>query len=187
MPLQYHEYLAALHAALDECRQQPGPEMSRVEACFKCSLDHWAVIQKLLRHNGFRNPAEEIHFFREIKHRFTAPIEYYTHRYHALLFMPAEDDLELMRFWEWELRKIDRFYEINDDFHRYIREGATDKDPEYFLRRTCRLPPHSPIQVLNLDPELSTPWDHLLTIMGAYEMYRDYIRSEMRKLGGYFF
>ena len=187
MSLRYHEHLSALHAALDECQQKPGPEMGKVESCFKCSLDHWASVQKQVRITDFGSPAEEIYFFREIKHRFTSPIEYYTNRYHALLFMPAEDNLELMRFWKWELRKIEQFYENNEEFCWYIREGATDKDAEYFLRRECRLPSAGYGQIHDLGPGLATPWDHLLTIMGAYEMYRDYIRAELRKLGGYFF
>src|SRR5262245_36139346 len=98
----YDVYHQQLLAALATCREKAVSQIQEVEICFKCSLDHWGRLQDQVRKNDFQSPAEEIYFFKKIKPRFTSFIEYYTCRYHALLFMPAGDNLEMIRFWKWE-------------------------------------------------------------------------------------
>jgi hypothetical protein len=158
-----------------------------IEICFKCSLDFWAKLQKQIKKDGFQSPEEEIYFFKKVKPRFTAYIEYYTCRYHALLFRPSDDQLELARFWKWELRKIEKFNEINQDFCRYVRDGLTERDAEYFLRAGNRGVQVMTGRIHDLDPGTATPGDYLVTMMGAYELYETYIHEELKKLGGYFF
>jgi len=180
----YHEQMLT---ALTACEEKATSEMEKVESCFKCSLDHWGKIQKQVKNHDFQTLAEEIHFFKTIKPRFTSFIEYYTCRYHALLFMPTGDNLELVRFWKWEMRKTEKFFENNEVFCRYMREGATTKDEEYFLRAS-----NNGVQVMHgrvhdVDPRTATPGDYLVTMISAYEMYQAFILEEMKKLGGYFF
>ena len=187
MSLDYDEYHQQLLTALAACQEKASTEIECVEASFKCSLDHWGKIQKHIRKQDFLSLADEIHFFKMVKPRFTAHIEYYTCRYHALLFMPADDKLELARFWKWEMRKTEKFFESNEDFCRYMQEDATEKDQDYFLRAS-----NNGVQVMHgrihdVDPRTATPGDYLATMIGAYNMYQTYIREEMSKLGGYFF
>jgi len=187
MSQEYDVYHQQLLSALAACEERNTSEIEKVEVCFKCSLDHWGKLQKQIRKHDFQTPAEEIHFFKKIKPRFTAYIEYYTCRYHALLFMPTDDNLELVRFWKWEMRKTEKFFEANESFCRYMREDATEKDEEYFLRAS-----NNGVQVMHgrihdVDPRTAAPADYLVTMTGAYEMYQVYIKEEMSKLGGYFF
>ncbi len=49
--------------------------------------------------------------------------------------MQAADKLEIeRRFWVWEQRKMEKFYESNEEFCRYIQTGDTSRDEDYFLR-----------------------------------------------------
>jgi len=187
MSQDHDEYYQQLLAALASCEEGAASEIEKVESSFKCSLDHWGKLQKRIKQNGFSSPTEEIHFFKKIKPRFTSHIEYYTCRYHALLFMPADDHLELIRFWKWEMRKTEKFFEANEAFCRYMREGATDRDSVYFLRADDHGAQVIPGRIHDVDPMTAAPGDHLVTMIGAYEMYQSYIREEMQKLGGYFF
>jgi len=187
MSLVHDEYYQQLLAALASCEKEAASEIEKVESSFKCSLDYWSKLQKHIKQNGFSSPAEEIHFFKTIKPRFTSHIEYYTCRYHALLFMPADDPLELIRFWRWEMRKTEKFFEANEAFCRYMREGATDQDSAYFLRAGDQAIQAMPGRIHDADPMTATLGDQLVTMIGAYEMYQSYIQEEMQKLGGYFF
>jgi len=180
----YHQQLLTATALYQESEK---PELEKIEACFKCSLDYWNKVKQLVKEFGFRTTGEEIHFFKKIKPLFTARIEYYTQRYHALLFMPVNDEEELRRFWEWEMRKIERFKENNEEFCRYMREGATDKDTEYFLRSADNTPPLLHGRVHDLDPETATSHDYLVTMIAAYELYNRFIQEKIKGLGGYFF
>jgi hypothetical protein len=180
----YHQELLTSIALYEESDR---PEMEKIEACFKCSLDCWGRLQKHIKKNAFASPGEEIFFFKKVKPQFTAYIEYFTCRYHALLFRPGEDALELARFWRWELRKIEKFYETHKDFCHYIREGLTERDEEYFLREGNLGAQVMTGRIHDLDPGTATPGDYLVTMMAAYELYEIYINVEMKKLGGYFF
>jgi hypothetical protein len=153
--------------------------MEMIEACFKSSLDHWDKVCSCARTKGFRDTGDEISFFREVKPSFASFIEYYAFRYHAILFAPVNDSGEIDRFWRWEERKMQRFFEDNQEFCRYIREGDTCHDAEYFCRtaeRTaCR---YTSDLIYDLDTELVSPKDPLVTIMKAYELYGQYVRQQ---------
>jgi hypothetical protein len=101
--------------------------------------------------------------------------------------MPTGDDQEMVRFWKWEMRKTEKFFESNEVFCRYMREGATDRDEELFLRAANNGAQVMHGRVHDVDPRTATPGDYLVTMMGAYEMYQAFIRNEMKKPGGYFF
>ena len=152
-------------------------EMQTVELCFKTSLEYWRKVHRQANQQGFRTVEEEISFFKDVKPSFGARIEFYTYRYHALLFIPAADKLEIERFWKWEQRKIEKFYESNEEFCRYIQAGDTSRDEDYFLRisdlpsgkRQAGYPGY------DAGEELSSPMDHLMTTIKAYELYDQYI------------
>ena len=187
MSPDYQEYHHQLLTETSLCQDSGKSDMEKIEACFKCSLDYWGTIKQLVKTHTFQTPEEEIYFFKKVKPLFTARIEYYTHRYHALLFMPVNDALELRRFWKWELRKMERFYENNEDFCRYMRDGSSDKDSEYFLRASNPTAALLQGKVHDLDPETATSHDYLVTMIAAYELYEGFVQEEIRNLGGYFF
>lgn len=162
-------------------------EMQKVENCFKYCMEYWNRVQGLVKDHGFSTRTEEIHFFKEVKPSFTGRIEYYTHQYHAMLFKPADDVLEINRFWRWEIRKIERFYADNEAFCRYIREGATNMDEKYFLRANGNEVRPSPVRIYDLDPATMTSHDHLVTLIRAYALYERYIRDQMKKHEDIFF
>ncbi len=181
MSPEYQEYYQQLLAAFHSHEDAKPAEMEMIEACFKSSLDQWRKVCKLVKANGFKDDDEEIRFFREVKPAFAAFIEYYTYRYHALLFTPVNDRVEMTRFWRWEEKKMQRFFDNNREFCRYIREGATHRDAEYFLRASGRPPKKSFSGDLihDLDAELISPKDPLVTIMKAYELYEKFIETKL--------
>ncbi|HLZ86950.1 MAG TPA: RteC domain-containing protein [Puia sp.] len=180
MSPEYQEYYQQLLTAFHSHEATARTEMEMIEACFKSSLDYWGKVCKLVRANGFRDTRDEICFFREVKPAFASFIEYYTFRYHAILFAPVNDLIELKRFWRWEERKMQRFYEDNREFCRYMREGSTHRDNEYFLRTADRgaVSPTADL-IHDLDTELVSAKDPLLTIMKAYELYGQYINQKL--------
>jgi hypothetical protein len=189
MSPEYQEYYQQLLATIESHQVSDYPEMEKIEACFKSSLDFWGTIRREVKKQDFGNTAEEIHFFKTVKPLFTSHIEYYTYCYHALLFLPDSDPMEQKRFWKWEMRKIERFRENNQEFCQYIRQGATHRDTEFFVRSsniTTRARKPQGL-VHDLDEEMTTSHDHLLTIIGAYDLYEKHIQTKIEKPGGYIF
>lgn len=188
----FRDYYKRLLADIDSYNKSGLSEIEKVEVCFKCSLDYWRQVQRLVKEREFSSYAEEIHFFKETKPCFTSLVEYFTYRYHALLFIPSHDNNEMKRFWQWEIRKIERFYEHNEAFYRYIQGGATDMDEAYFLRgddlRGDNLRGDNSNSVINhhqvhdLDPHTATTHDYLVSMIRAYKLYEIHIREEINKL-----
>ena len=179
MSPEYQEYYQQLLAVLHSHEDTSGTEMEMIEACFKSCLDQWSKVCRQVKADGFRDVGEEIRFFRDVKPVFASHTEYYTFRYHAILFAPVNEPLELLRFWRWEEVKMQRFFEDNREFCRYIREGDTHHDAEYF-RHTPGTAGNNRSSDLIHDPdlELMSPKDPLLTIMRAYELYGRYIHQQ---------
>ncbi len=88
---EYQEYHQQLLTAFHSHETAYPAEMEMIEACFKSSLDSWGKVCKQVKATGFRDDKEEIRFFREVKPVFASFIEYYTYRYHAVLFSPVND------------------------------------------------------------------------------------------------
>ena len=182
MSPEYQEYYQQLLAAFRSHEDIHASEMEVIEACFKSSLDQWGRICNLVKTRGFTSPKDEIRFFKEVKPAFAAFIEYYTYRYHALLFAPVNSPADLERFWRWEERKMQRFYEANQEFCRYMREGSTCRDEEYFLRTSSEQEHVSDESLHDADVGLRSPKDPLVTIMKAYELYRLHIETTLAPL-----
>src|SRR5580658_575699 len=110
---EYQENYQVLLAVFHSHENEYKAEVEMVEACFRASLDSWSKMGKLARKIGFRDESEEIMFFKVVKPSFGACLEYYTYRYHALLFSPAGDPAGMRRFWRWEEKKMQRFFDDN--------------------------------------------------------------------------
>jgi hypothetical protein len=182
MSLAYQEYYQQLLAAIRSNENELTAEVKVIEACFKSGLDYWGRVCKLVKSRGFAGEKDEIGFFKEVKPAFTALIEYYTYRYHALLFAPVNSPNDLERFWRREEKKMRRFYEANQEFCRYMREGDTCRDAEYFLRTS--LPPGnaSVDGIPDADIGLCSLKDPMVTVLKAYELYEEYIETTFAPL-----
>jgi hypothetical protein len=94
-----------------------------------------------------------------------------------LLFAPVGDAQEIQRFWRWEQRKMEKFFESNREFCRYMREGDTVQDETYFRRVDRPLSGGRSVAGPMFDPdgEMISPMDHLVTTLRAYELYEKHI------------
>jgi hypothetical protein len=157
-------------------------EKEKMELCFRCSIEHWNRLKEEIKGQGFDSDEEEIHFFKQIKPRFTGEIEYYTQRYHALLFLPETDKQEQLFFWEGELGRIDKFFVSYHAFLEYYGSSKTNLDHRYFLRRNNDGSNLAHANVFDLDQQTAASHDWLLTNMIGYQKYKKFILAEMEKL-----
>src|SRR5580700_10955746 len=103
--------------------QTNSSDKEKMESCFRGGMDHWNKLKEKIKREGFERDEEEIHFFKCIKPRFTGEIEYYTQRYHAILFSPESDKQSQINFWDGELGRIDKFFGTFHQFFNYYRSG----------------------------------------------------------------
>lgn len=155
---------------------------SRITYCFKVCMDYWNRLNEQLKSHSFANEEEEIWFFKSLKPKFTALIEYYTFVYHALLFMPKLNEDDMQAFWEKEHEKIKQFYNKNAPFCQYYKSGNTSQDKSYFLRSNASNCSNCYNKLYDTDPAMVTTHGHLASTLLAYDMYEAYLRQESRKV-----
>jgi hypothetical protein len=173
----YEELVRDINAIL----KKNSTEKEKMESCFRCAIEHWNSLKEKIKSEGFDSDEEEIHFFKNIKPRFTGEIEYHTQRYHAILFLPETDAQARQLFWQGELGRIDKFFDSYQIFFDYYKAGKTDRDARYFLRRNSDGSNIAHANVFDMHQETTTSHDWLLTNMIGYEKYRNFVLKEMKK------
>ena len=174
----YQELLSELY----QCRRLELAPSSRIAFCFKISVDYWNRLRQFAGEQGFQSETDEIWFFKNIKPKFTALIEYYTLVYNAELFMPRLRLEDAQAFWNKEADKVKNFYGQHADFCAYYKSGCTECDHLYFLRSNVNGHKCSGMKVYDMDDEFITSHDHLATCMLAFDMYEAYILQQAKKV-----
>src|ERR1700730_14372024 len=118
---------------MEACRKLRPQTMSEIECCFNLAQKHWSWIEQTLEDHRFLSKADEIEFYKQIKPLFKSQIEYYNLLYQAEIFKPKEEPGAMKEFWIKEQQKLNRFIQDNSVFYIYHKNGATNRDEEYFL------------------------------------------------------
>ncbi|HYF29890.1 MAG TPA: RteC domain-containing protein [Chitinophagaceae bacterium] len=171
----YQELLSEVY----QCRRLNLSPTSRIAYCFKLSVEYWNKLRHQVKQHPFNCDEEEIWFFKTMKPKFTALIEYYTMIYNAELFMPRLKTEEIKSFWKKESDKVKNFYYQYADFCEYYKSGAAHNDHCYFLRSNAGGAKCNN-KVYEIDEDLITSHGHLATFLLAYDMYDTYILQQLR-------
>ncbi len=132
-------------------------------------------LRKWIMEYKFASVAEEINFFKLMKPKITSRMEYYKKRYQAALFLP-EKKPDQLRFWEYELDKIERFFSDNAAFYTYCKSQSQELDHFYFLR-DC------PIGAAGDHPcHWETGYDELLGMIGGLERYKRFVQTTLENI-----
>ncbi|RZJ71765.1 RteC domain-containing protein [Flavobacterium sp.] len=130
----------------------------------------------------FKDSAEEIFLFRNIKPLFTSRLIYYREVYKVELSMPVGDRETERSHYKNEMDKLKSFFAQNFDFYRYYRSGATDMDEKYFRRGKVdfRLAPD--VASIQADSRFSTSHDYVLSHLLANEDICRYLEGRLSAL-----
>ena len=178
MKLPYLELYQELLNEIDKCAQENAAKTEKqFEASFAVSVRYYEKLKRLALQNGFANTQEEIEFFRNIKPRFTAFIEFSVIATEALWFI--ENSLSCPRqFWKEEMDKYGRFCERHHSFIEYYTTGQTHLDETYFLRATAEATSDFQSQVFDDSCLLDSSKDWILRSYFAHKMYHGFAQEK---------
>ncbi len=170
----YQEMLSEVYTS----RRLDLSSSSRVTYCFKSCVEHWNKLRELVKSQPFQDQEEEIWFFKQIKPKFTALIEYYAMVHHAELFIPTLKEADVPAFWKKETEKIQQFYHKHAAFYDYYKSGQTYMDSAYFLRSNEEDRNADFNKLYDPDACMATSHSNLATSLLAYDMYEAYITQQ---------
>jgi hypothetical protein len=139
------------------------------------------TIKNQILKDGFKDNAEEVNFFRNIKPQILGKLIYYNKVFRIETSCPVNDGKMYYTFFTNELEELKQEYKehiCNSDFHRYYRSGRTDRDNEYFMLGKINY--HNGLNsfVFEIDPSFSTYYDYKVARIIANELLYTYLLSK---------
>lgn len=129
----------------------------------------------------FKNEAEEIHFFKEIKPRLFYRLIYYRKVYNIEMNRPVGIDSQ-RAYLNDELVAINRYNNKRSDFIHYYRSGLTHLDSLYYLRDRADTALYLESFHYERDPKFSTIADFKVAKLLANELLLVYLKGELETL-----
>jgi len=139
-------------------------------------------LKEIVEKEDFENTPDEIEFFKKIK---PCPMSYLIHFSEVRSCetrKPKAGKNFQFRFFEKELRKINKFFYKNNDFVQYMEQGHEYLDHQLFTRNHRKNYPFTPMINYYQYPEFSSSHDMLWAKIQAMYRLIHFIREAMETL-----
>lgn len=149
-----------------------------VPVCLK-ALDG---LKKLVQKQGFKSEKNEIFFFKCLKPKIASKLIYHIQVFNIETGRPSGTKKQQKKYFEKQLKAINRFTENNLDLCQYYRSDSTYLDEKYFTRGKADLHLILDSNFFNFDSTFNTSHDHLVAQILANDMLVLYIREELNRI-----
>lgn len=136
----------------------------------------WLVIQQEIENYQFADQQEEINFYKTVKPKFIALMDFFTLLYRAVLFQP-DRKAEKKKYWQRELKTCEAFLKKHQSFCRYCEQGNTGMDHIYFVQDNNQQPLIFGINENNR--QATTSYSHLLARVISIKKYQGYLQEKI--------
>ncbi|MBE8714826.1 RteC domain-containing protein [Sphingobacterium hungaricum] len=128
----------------------------------------------------FDGDREEIYFFKYIKPRFQCWHLYIIELYHIISAAPIDTDKIIQKYYESELKVIDRYFKRYALYYQYYYADENARDKDFFLSRNHKhiLPE---LSLFTKSNSFSSSLDYLFAKFKALEMLRNCIIRIMKE------
>lgn len=144
-----------------------------------CS-DVLELYRKELRSHRFPNPSAEILFFKEQKQFPLAYLIYYSHRHSLELEFP-NSGIGFRKLIKGKIEEINKFFNSNKEFFRYVETKQTFLDEYYFTRNYNDINTTSGKFLYYRDKEFNTSHDVLLGEIKAFQRLLPHLQLQEKK------
>lgn len=131
---------------------------------------------------GFKNEAEEIEFFRNIKPQILGKLIYYNKVFRIETVCPVKDGKMYQKFFMSQLQQLKHEFKeqiCGSYFYRYYRSGRNDRDDEYFMRGKINYRDGLKSYVFEIDHQFCTYYDSKTARIMANDLMYRYLISKI--------
>lgn len=132
---------------------------------------------------AFKDDAEEIYFFKEVKPKFFCDLIYYQKVYNLEMNRPKGGENEQSKYLNDQLLYIKEFFDKNKEFYRYYRAEDSYMDKYFFLRGKPEVLLNQDSFYFERDPTFSTGYDFKVAKILAIDKLETLIIKEVNSLG----
>jgi hypothetical protein len=166
---------------INESKELEMPEEERAAVGFWIANTYWGKLKIIACPTSWKRKSEEIDFFRNVKPKFTAYIQYFTIIAEALLFVPERKE-DRVTYWQEEMKRYDFFRDKHPEFTRYYESGNRDMDKQYFTKAPKDWQNISPMMTYDSDKTYCSTHDWLVRGLLAHRMYYEYAGKKRNEL-----
>ena len=123
----------------------------------------------------YKDPQEEVRFFKEIKPRFLKELIYFSEVFRVESSLPIGNHKMRKNHYRKALENIADFFEHNREFYLYYRLGKTELDEKLFRSGKEVNLPYTETYFWNADPRFCCHCCHKVAMFQAYEKLQDYL------------
>lgn len=167
---------------MDEISQEEVDLLRRAESAIPICNKTLSLMQDLIEKDDFESQDIEILFFKNVKVIPMSFLIYFSEIRSCEVRKPKAGIDFQVRFFEKEIKKINKFFSRNSDFVHYMEQGHTYLDHQFFTRNHSNNFPITPVINYYQYPEFTTSHDMLWSKIQAMYKYIHYIRSSIFKI-----
>lgn len=156
--------------------------LKKADAGIEIANNSLSKLKELVEQEDFENVPEEIDFFKNIKPCPMSYLIYFSEMRSCESRKPKAGESFQLRFFEKELRKINKFFYRNNDFVQYMEQGHSYMDHQLFTRNHRKNFPFTPTINYYQYPEFSSSHDMLWAKIQAMYRLIHYIREAIASL-----
>ena len=156
--------------------------LKKASAGIEVANNSLSRLKEHVEQDDFENATEEIDFFKNIKPCPMSYLIYFSEMHSCECRKPKAGESFQLRFFEKELRKINKFFYRNNDFVQYMEQGHTYLDHQFFTRNHRKNYPFTPTINYYQYPEFSSSHDMLWAKVQAMYRLIHYIRQALEAL-----
>ncbi|RXG21708.1 RteC domain-containing protein [Leeuwenhoekiella marinoflava] len=156
--------------------------LKKANAGIEIANDSLSKLKEIVEQEDFENVPEEIDFFKHIKPCPMSYLIYFSEMRSCESRKPKAGASFQIRFFEKELRKINKFFYRNNDFVQYMEQGHSYMDHQLFTRNHRKNFPFTPMINYYQYPEFSSSHDMLWAKIQAMYRLIHYIREALEAL-----
>lgn len=160
---------------LEHILQGQSPMTTKAKKAAKLIQKTLSSFREQIRRDGFKCDEDEIYFFRNIKPKIHAYLNFFLILYEIETSKYHKTDEELTNLIDKKMRMFRHIQGEYIDFVTYYMEGMTHLDRIYFLRPTdlVKFTRHS--ATMMVDPEFSTTYDIVAADILAHQMLKKHL------------
>src|SRR5690606_25912527 len=174
----YDEILIKLERAIHELEIETDCSIQRMEAVIHLLLECLSELKGYVLKRGFKNPEEEILFFKYQKPTIVAKLIYYNAIYKIETKKPYGAK-PIRKYLNKELRKLKRYFDNNLEFYKYYRTNNSFIDEKLFLRGRHDIKLTLDTVYFETDHRFSTSHDYKAAKIIANDLIQVYLEDQL--------
>ncbi len=164
-----------LYLELEQLQYSISDHCNRSNRAIQLIRNTLKLFRKSICTTGFENQDDEIKFFKHIKPQVSSYLIFYTHIFEIESKKTILAPEQIKKFIDRKRKEFRYQTYDNLEFVNYYKSGYKHQDKVYFLRDSEYTPLNQQCSNPFRDPEFTTPYDHVASVILAYELFLKYL------------